>query len=386
MIITCDGNIPSKHAHSFNVAKMAQGFCDAGQNVELISLLSWPNIREWLRVKSISRHYGISRFIKIRLLPVYNSDFFTKTTFARDFNDRAARYIASRSPNFVYCRSYLTTERCVKLGIKTLVETHTTIFDNNDLQKIYPLGRDPFFLGLITIHDDIKREHELRGIPSEKILVLEDGVDLSQLAAADNNRAFWRRRLRLPVENNIILYCGSLYREKGIQDILDTARLLSDSKKYLFVLLGGNKKEIREWRTYCKDKHIDNVLFLGFIANSEIPGYLRCADILLMPLPVLEQFKVMDIATTSPLKLFEYMGSLRPIVSTDVAAVRKIVVHNETAMLAKAGDIQQIAGYITMLIKDPQKSKELASNAFKIVKEYTWKRRCDRILNYYLQD
>jgi len=43
--------------------------------------------------------------------------------------------------------------------------------------------------------------------------------------------------------------------------------------------------------------------------------------------------------STSPLKLFEYMASGRPIVSTDIPTISKILKHEYNAMLAKPNNM-----------------------------------------------
>jgi len=42
IVVATGGNIPSKFAHSFSVMKMAQGFYELGNDVEVITPLSLP--------------------------------------------------------------------------------------------------------------------------------------------------------------------------------------------------------------------------------------------------------------------------------------------------------------------------------------------------------
>ena len=63
MIVTTDGNIPSRYAHSINVVKMANGFYQAGQSVELVTLLSLPIIKEIVKIRNIHRYYGLNNVI-----------------------------------------------------------------------------------------------------------------------------------------------------------------------------------------------------------------------------------------------------------------------------------------------------------------------------------
>jgi glycosyltransferase involved in cell wall biosynthesis len=61
-----------------------------------------------------------------------------------------------------------------------------------------------------------------------------------------------------------------------------------------------------------------NVYFLGPRSYDELPRYLACFDVATIP------FVLNDVtASTSPIKLFEYMAGGRPIVTTDLRECRK---------------------------------------------------------------
>jgi glycosyltransferase involved in cell wall biosynthesis len=358
--------------------KMAQGFFDAGQDVTLVSLLSLPNIIEWFRIKDIYNFYGISKNIKIKLLPVFNKDFFSKTIGARGFNKKASLFIKKKRREFVYCRSYLTTCYCVELGIPSIIETHTTLYDHPDLRKIYGIAKDPNFLGLVTIHENIKKEHIKRGIPEDKILVLEDGVDLNQFNVRDD-RYGWRRRLDLPENKKIVLYCGSLFREKGIEDILLTAKNLASNKDIVFVIVGGTDESLRHWKKFINDNQIQHAVLTGFVNNSLVPMYLKSADVLIMPYNTGITYDRMDIESTSPLKLFEYMASERPVVTSDIPVVSKIVKHGESAMLAEPNNIEMLSEYVMQLLNNKEKAATISEKAYELVKQYSWTKRCEII-------
>ena len=380
MIITCDGNIPSRYAHSINVMKMAQGFHRAGLDVTVVSLFSLPNIQMRRRVKNIHAFYGIDDDIKIKLLPVFNRDFFRKTTGARGFNKKAAKYVKKAAPAFAYCRSFLTLYYCIRQGVPAILETHTTNFDHPALQKVYEIAGDKAFLGMVTISESIRKEHVRRGIAGDKILVLEDGVDLDSFDI-DDDREKWRRHTGMPPDRKIVLYAGSLYREKGIEHILLAAGKLQSDKRIQFVIVGGAETQVDFWKAYARENKIENVMFTGFVNNADIPKYLKSADVLIMPYDTSFDYGVMDLDTTSPLKLFEYMAAKRPVISTKLPAITKVVKHDESAMLAEPNDIDALARYVLELTGDSRKAKQLADRAYARVVPYSWTQRCRTILD-----
>lgn len=381
MVITNDGNIPSRFAHSFNVMKMAQGFYDAGEEVTLVTYLSFPNIIARIKILgNIFGFYGVSSKIKIKAIPVWGREFFHNTLGGERYSIKASELIAKLKPNFVFCRSYLTAYYCTLKGLPTIIETHTTEYDNPNLRKIYEIAARENFLGLVTIHESIAKQHNLLGIPKEKILVLEDGVDLKQFEISDNKQD-WRRKLNLSKSQNIVMYIGSLAKEKGIADIIEVASSLRENNTIHFYIGGGKNEDIVFWKNYTLGKNLTNITFLGFIINRDVPKYLKAADVLIMPYSTKIDYKIMDIKSTSPLKLFEYMAAKRPIVTSNISTISKIVKNNESALLVEPNDIEGLKNGLETLISDEKLSNELALNAYKNVHKYTWELRSKSIID-----
>ena len=383
IIATTGGDVPSKFAHSFNVMKMAQGFYKLGNSVKLVVPLSFPLLIKRIKIKDIYSFYGIDKGIKVKYIPVFSLRGLKKSNDFVQFDYSAAKYCKRYNIDLAYCRSYRIPYYCVKMGVPTIIETHTTNYSHPDLQKIYEVSNEPYFKGLVTISEDIKKEHIRRGIPEEKILVLEDGIDLERFEINDD-RYFWRKKLGLPINMNLVMYCGHLYEEKGIEHILLTAKKLN-KENILFVLVGGFSKNINKWKEYCKKELITNVSFIDFVNNSEVPKYLKAADVLIMPYNTKVNFEVMDVKTTSPMKLFEYMASNRPIISTNIPAISKVIEHNKSGMLAEPNNIKQLSNFVTELINSPKKSEELTISAYRKVKNYTWANRCNTIISRWIK-
>lgn len=81
-----------------------------------------------------------------------------------------------------------------------------------------------------------------------------------------------------------------------------------------------------------------NVRWLGEISNDEAPGFLRSLDVCLMP------HKDNDYSRSmGPLKLYQYLGSGRPVISTPVAGLDGVkdyvhIANNSDEFVAQAQD------------------------------------------------
>ena len=374
------GSIPSYFAHSFNVMKMADAFAGLGYEVEVVTASSLKIDRWKKEIKDLYSHYGVRQRMCVRwLFPSLLAYVTGRTSGDKTFCRRAAHYARENRFDMAYCRNFLIPYYTTKFGISTFIETHTTYYDQAALEKVYEVASLPAFKGLITIHENIKQEHARRGVPVDKILVLEDGIDIERFKLHDN-RHVWRKELRLDPDKHYAVYCGNLYPEKGIEVILQSAKQLLNRKDLIFLLVGGTEKDKRFWKNYCDKQRIDNVQFVGFVENAIVPKYLKAADCLLLPYKSDMKFSIMDVKTTSPLKSFEYMATKRPIIATGIPTISKILEHRKNALLVADGDIDEFCERILESLDNHYLSQKLGERAYEDVQKYSWNRRCRIIL------
>jgi len=394
--IICSGHIPSQWAHSITTAKMADAFHKLSHHVELLAVERFMEGRQKKIVKDVHELYGISRDIKI----VYfrdNSPFYfqevrpcgcalrlvqkvtrNRLSYILDPERKISRYCKDNEMDFSYCRSYRIVRYNIENQLSTIMESHTPHIKHPDLQRVIKLSCSRYFKGLVTISEILKQNFIRAGVPKEKILVLQDGVDVESFQNLPSQPEI-REMLNLPSDKKLVIYCGSLFPDKGIEHILLVAKNLMD---VMFILVGGREGHIRMWRNYVNSRQISNVEFTGFVENSRVPLYLKAADALIMPYKTEQKTRIMDIHTTSPLKLFEYMAAKKPIISTNIPAISRTIKHGVDGLLAEPNDIGELAHLVEVVLEDKKLAENLSHNAYEKVQEYDWKKRCEMILQY----
>jgi glycosyltransferase involved in cell wall biosynthesis len=122
----------------------------------------------------------------------------------------------------------------------------------------------------------------------------------------------------------------------------------------------------------------DRVRFRGFVPPPSLATERAKTDVFVIPL--------LDSTTarlfTSPLKLFEAMASGRPVVASDLPAIREILEHERNALLVPPGDARALAAAVERLLRDSALSAKLAARAFEDVKAYSWDRRAQAIEDF----
>ncbi len=358
--------MPTEKAHGLQIMKMCESFARQGAEVELVVPWRFNPIKE-----DSFEYYGIEKNFKITKLFSFDLVKLGKIGFliqALSFAKCAFWYALFKKADVVYSRDELSLFYLSFFKKNLFWESHDGRF--NFLIKRVLLKCK----GIISISQGLKDFYITKGITPGKILVAPDGVDLKEFDIPISKEEA-RNELGLLLNKKIILYIGSfyLYDWKGIDVLLEAAKLFSN--EYLFLLVGGNIKEIKK----VKDKYkSENILLVGHRPHRYMPYYLKSADVLVLP-----NKKSNEISEkyTSPLKLFEYMASGRPIVASDLLSIREVL-NQENAVLVEPNSAEALAGGIKAVLAGGRLYDKISERAYYDVQNHTWEKRAWKILDF----
>ena len=390
-------HIPSQFAHSFHFMKTAQGFFDLKHQIEILVVKRFVEVKNKFKTRDVYDFYSINHRLKLiyfldkflsffREMTIFKKIYYPSLVFLRKIIPRVedildperiiSKYCKVNKFDLVYCRrTYNLIYYNILNKIPTILEAHN--FDlPNDMKLIMKLTRSKYFKALITINNILKNNFIKFGVPEEKIMVLEDAVDLDNYDKVIDEKNAIRKKLELPINKILICYSGNLKNDRGIDTIIIASKFLKE-KNVTFIIVGGKKQEIKKWKKFKSKNGIDSsIYFLGFKNNKYIPYYLKSADILLAPYSL----KCKTVQWMSPLKLFEYMASKVPIIASDVVRLKEICNNNE-CLFFKADNPKDLSEKISLLIEDVVLQKTLTNNAYKKSLHHSYLNRCKKILN-----
>jgi len=359
--------LPAEKAYGIQIAKMCEAFALAGNEVTL----TYPFRRNYPENKvSIFEYYSIKNNFKIKRLiapDFFISGILGKITF--HLNNFISAIILCiyglfSGADIIYSRDELPLY-FLSFFKKNLV------FEAHKFSNVRSLYYKKFRVGgmkIISITDALKKEFINAGFLDSNVVVAPDGVDLDEFKA-DVSKKEARIKTGLPQDRTIIMYTGHLFEWKGAHILAEAAEYIPE---ILFVFVGGTSHDVKQFRE--KYGQAGNILILGHKQHKEISAFLSAADVLVLPNSIKDKIS----GYTSPLKLFEYMASNRPIVASDLESIREIL-NEKNSVLVKPNDPKDLVRGINMILNDGGLAEKIIIQALMDVKNYTWSKRAEYI-------
>jgi len=366
LIYISNARIPTEKAHGIHIMKMCEVFAQMAE-VELVIPTRFNKIKE-----DPFKYYGIGPNFKIKKLfcfdPIPLDRYLGYSALwleSLSFTLSVFFYLLFRKSDIIYIRD--------KSLLSLSFFKKNIIFESHTFPKNF-IFYSPFLKslkGLVVITQKLKELFVGRGTSPEKILVAPDGVDIEMFDIRISMQEA-RGKLSLPQNKKIVLYTGHLYQWKGVYVLAEATQYLPEDVEVY--LVGGTVEDIHKFKIQNSRYKIHVV---GHRPYSEIPLWLKAADVLVLPNSAKEEISK---HWTSPLKMFEYMASGRPIVASNLPSIKEIL-NKENAVLVERDDPQALALGIKRALEDKSLSDKILKRAFSDVQQYSWQKRAEKILS-----
>ena len=361
--------------------KMCEALAQNGQDVTLFGI---KNIHENVDVFD---YYGVEKVFDIKSFPmlkipgknlynpltVLSAGIYLLVSSAHIFFDRSA---------FVYTRDPYGAFALAILGQKFVWEIHelpSSRFKNFLFTKVL---KSNAVVMIVCISEKMKSLlfSQFSFIENYvKTMVAHDGATPSNEILKPQHEL--RKELDLPQNSFIAGYTGNLFSGRGIELIFEIAEKLQD---VTFVIVGGHDEDLTRLRQFLEKGSFSNIDLHGFQPPHLIPYYLKAFDILLMPYQKKVSLRGNKRDTSefmSPMKMFEYMASGRPIISSRLPVLMEVLSHDQNALLAEPDVVNEWLSAVTLLKENRQLRDSLAGRAAEDVKNYTWYNRAHKIVS-----
>lgn len=181
------------------------------------------------------------------------------------------------------------------------------------------------------------------GVPAASIRVMPMGVDARERFAPEAARS------RAGSE---LLFVGRLVAGKGVQHLLRALPLVREKLPDARLTIVGAGPLEAALRTQAHALGLDaHVAFAGAIPNDGLPAFYRRAAVLVMPSVGQEGLGLV---------IGEALACECPVVASDLPAVRELIEDGVTGLLAREGDVVDLAEKIVRTLRDPLRAAHQA--------------------------
>jgi glycogen(starch) synthase len=208
------------------------------------------------------------------------------------------------------------------------------------------------------------REHvsDIYGLEEERISVIPNGIDPSELVPVDDLEALRARFAE--ADEKLVLLVGRLVYEKGFQLALEALPGLIERLGNVRFLVAGSGTAEHDLKEQARELGLDrHGAFLGWIGDDTLHSLYRIADLTVVP-SIYEPFGLVAL---------EAMASGCPCIVADTGGLREIVPSNERVGLRfNGGDPEHLAVMVERLLTDEELRDRLVAEASEHVLSFDW--------------
>jgi glycosyltransferase involved in cell wall biosynthesis len=217
----------------------------------------------------------------------------------------------------------------------------------------------PFIDKFIAINDTTKKYLLDLGVKENKIFIdVPDTMtrDAEYIKKAD--KKYIRKKHNISDDKKIILSVGSLIKEKGFEELLNSFAELK-RKDLILIICGEGKEKDNLINLTKKLDQDDKIIFAGKIGREEIWHYFAGADI----------FTLFTKSESLGMVFWEAMLAGIPVIGTSVGGVKETIGKDGERGYYWNGDIEDLSKKIDLCLNDIVKREGIVKKAKKYVEE-----------------
>jgi glycosyltransferase involved in cell wall biosynthesis len=219
---------------------------------------------------------------------------------------------------------------------------------------------EPFLLSVYKLTRVLAVSHSTKasllelGLDANAVTVVPAGTDLRPLESVPSKEM-----------SPTIIYLGRIKRSKGLFDLIEALfrvrKKIRDVKLWIVGL--GDPSYLDELMSLTKRLDLaNNLTFFGHVDEKTKIHMLSRSHALVLP-SVREGWGLVVTEANS-------LGT--PCIGYDVSGLRDSVKDGETGLLAEAGNVQDLAGKIVMVLTDNDLRERLSTNALDYSRRFSW--------------
>jgi glycosyltransferase involved in cell wall biosynthesis len=211
--------------------------------------------------------------------------------------------------------------------------------------------------------------HEYYGIPLNKLIALQNGVNVEHFKPLDQQAC--KTELKLAQDVDYIGYVGCFTGWDGIEHIVRAYTEIARVFPKIKILLVGDGDHRPFVESEVKRLGLEKqVIFTGYVPYKDLPKYINCFSVAVAPYGGSPEIEARNKkGGLSSLKSLEYNAAGLPVVVADIASVEYVQQYN-TGFIIPQGDERALVEKVLYLLGNRSVSRELGENGRRYVVQY----------------
>ena len=136
------------------------------------------------------------------------------------------------------------------------------------------------------------------------------------------------------------LYVGRLHRTKGVEILLEAARLLANEYTFTLTVVGSGPQEAE-----LRERYADSpwCRFVGQVTQTEVANFMVNSDVLCIPSVWMEN---------SPGVVIHAISKGLPVIGSDTGGIPEYVCHGRNGLLVRPGDVTAWRNALASVLAD----------------------------------
>ncbi|WP_315776278.1 MULTISPECIES: glycosyltransferase [unclassified Bradyrhizobium] len=194
------------------------------------------------------------------------------------------------------------------------------------------------------------------GIRAGQVVYIPNGVSITTARRPPGDV---RRELQTSAEATVLATVARLHPSKGQQYLLRAFRLVRERYPGAVLWLVGDGE--------CRaalEREADELGITTFVrfagTRRDVRDILDAVDLFALP----------SLWEGMPNALMEAMAASRPVVASDVDAIRELVIHGKTGWMVRPGDADALARCMMDILADPARAADIGQAGLRHVREH----------------
>lgn len=298
------------------------------------------------------------------------------------YRDNINSVIKNRSYRMIHAHDWLTFKAAIRakeiLNVPLIAHVHATEFDRAGGKEGNKLVHEIEYMGLLNADKIIAVSNLTRdliinkyNIPKNKIDVVHNSININEFHIDEEKNSYIYLSQMKSLGYKIVSNIGRLTIQKGLVNLLQSARLVIEKNPKTIFLIVGSGDQYEELIELSADLGISrNVVFTNFQRGKNLRDAFKIADLFVLP----------SISEPFGLTALESMAYNTPVLVTYQSGVSETI---NNCLKVDFWDIQEIANKIIACISSESLNRELSEQGFKEISSFSWDHTANKIIKSY---